>query len=177
MIVLVGPSASGKTEVAHHLIKKYQMKRVVTCTTRQKRVGEVDGVDYNFLSLETFREKMEKDEFLEVTQYNHNFYGTLKKDVSEEKIIIVDVNGLNHLFYKIPDQITAFYLEAPLDTRTRRMVARGDAPEVIIQKNNYDRNVFQYAMIKHIDYKVDNYNIPAEVTADQIYCLYQKHNK
>ena len=56
MIVLSGPSASGKTEVAKRLMNQYGVKRVITTTTRPMRTGEVDGVDYLFVSKEKFKE-------------------------------------------------------------------------------------------------------------------------
>ena len=54
MLILIGPSASGKTEVAKLLAKKYNITKIVTYTTRAPRVNEVNGVDYNFVSVEEF---------------------------------------------------------------------------------------------------------------------------
>lgn len=49
MLILIGPSASGKTEAAKIMINRYPISRVVTCTTRKKRINEIDGFDYHFL--------------------------------------------------------------------------------------------------------------------------------
>ena len=56
MLVIVGPSASGKTQMVQELIKKYKMEKLVTYTTRAMRVGEVNGKDYHFISVEEFEE-------------------------------------------------------------------------------------------------------------------------
>ena len=52
MLILIGPSASGKTEVAKLLAKKYNITKIVTYTTRAPRINEINGVDYNFVSVE-----------------------------------------------------------------------------------------------------------------------------
>ena len=92
MLILVGPSASGKTEIANILINDYHMKKVVTYTTRPMRVNEVAGVSYNFVTMDEFLKMKENDEFVETTFYNNNYYGTRKKDVSSEKIVVLDLN-------------------------------------------------------------------------------------
>ena len=78
MLVLVGPSASGKTQILKILMEKYGMKKLVTYTTRPMRVNEVNGIDYHFVSKEEFLNKLENDFFFETIEYNNNFYGTSK---------------------------------------------------------------------------------------------------
>ncbi len=171
MLVLIGPSASGKTEIAHYLINKYKMKRVVTCTTRLKRVGEVDGVDYHFLTLEQFLEKIAKGEFLEYTLYNNQYYGTLKKEVNKDKILIVEANGFYSLKKLIPDQITTFFLRAPTEERLNRMIRRGDLLKNIDKKKTYDDENFP-CDITGVDYTIDNYEQSIDSSAEEIYRLY-----
>ena len=67
MIVLAGASASGKTEVAKELAKRYGITKVITTTTRNIRVGEVDGRDYFFVSKERFEEMINEGRFVEHT--------------------------------------------------------------------------------------------------------------
>ena len=64
MLVLVGPSASGKSAIVKNLIKNYGLEKFITCTTRSMRVGEINGVDYYFLSNEEFSSSYEKNEFI-----------------------------------------------------------------------------------------------------------------
>ena len=79
LLVLSGPSAVGKTTVAQRLLAECpDLTRMVTCTTRASRDGEVDGVDYHFLSDQEFCQRIEAGEFLEHAQVYQNRYGTLK---------------------------------------------------------------------------------------------------
>ena len=80
MLILIGPSASGKTEVAKLLASKYNITKIVTYTTRKPRIHEVNGVDYHFVSVEEFAKLTEQNFFVETTYYNSNYYGTAKKE-------------------------------------------------------------------------------------------------
>lgn len=173
MLVLIGPSASGKTEIAHYLIKKYNMKRVVTCTTRLKRVGEEDGVDYYFLSKEEFLEKVNNNEFLEHTVYNNHLYGTLKKEINKDKILVIEANGFYSLNKLIPEHITSFFLRAPTDERLNRMIRRGDLLTNITKKKAYDDENFPKEIIG-VDYIIDNYEQSIDSSAEEIYQLYNQ---
>ena len=64
MLVLVGPSASGKSAIVKCLESKYGIKKFITCTTRPMRVGEINGVDYFFMTKEEFATRYENDEFI-----------------------------------------------------------------------------------------------------------------
>ena len=92
MIILVGASASGKSVVVKKMIEKYNFKKVVTYTTRDIRVGEVNDVDYHFVSCEDFLNKKNNNFFLETAFYNNNYYGTAYEDISSDKVLIVDDN-------------------------------------------------------------------------------------
>ena len=70
MLILVGASASGKTEVANYLIEHYGLKKMVTYTTRKPRELEENGVAYHFVSLEEFEEILDNGEFIETVCYN-----------------------------------------------------------------------------------------------------------
>ena len=94
MIILVGPSASGKTEIAKILTTKYGFKKFVTSTTRAPRVNEINGLDYNFLTEDTFIKMRNNNEFIETTFYNNNYYGTEKKLIDDKTVLIVESNGL-----------------------------------------------------------------------------------
>ena len=81
MIILYGPSACGKTEVAKLLASSYSIKKVITHTTRSKRVNEVNGVDYYFVTKEEFLSLKEQGAFVETACYNSNLYGSSKKEI------------------------------------------------------------------------------------------------
>lgn len=173
MLVLIGPSASGKTEIAKILINQYAMKKLVTCTTRLIRPQEIDGVDYHFLSVSEFLDRKDKGEFVETTFYNNNFYGTLKKDVSDEKVVVLDPNGLHAFYSKMPDKIVSIFLEAPLEERKNRMIIRKDSLDDIERRLANDELVFDKSKIGKIDFIMKSYQISLDDLAEKIYHLYQ----
>jgi guanylate kinase len=82
LIIIAGPTSSGKNSVVVGLRERYpDMQQVVSATTRKKRPGEIEGKDYYFISEEEFTEKVQKGEFLEWAKYENNFYGTQVPDL------------------------------------------------------------------------------------------------
>jgi guanylate kinase len=121
LILFCGPSGSGKTTIVHHLLKNNpRLKFSVSATTRAKRNAEKDGIDYHFLSVESFKEKMRRDEFIEWEEVYHNgFYGTLKSEVEniwkENKVAVfdVDVEGGLKIKAKFGDQLLSVFVRPP----------------------------------------------------------------
>lgn len=131
MIILVGPSASGKTEIAKALVALFGFKKFVTSTTHYMREGERDGVDYNFLSVEAFKKKIENNDFIEYVCYNGHYYGTEKRNIDNMTVLIVEKTGLlEFLKLKDPNVIT-YYLVSEPEILEKRMIIRGDKPENI----------------------------------------------
>lgn len=85
MLVIIGPSASGKTQIVNTLIKFYKMRKMVTYTTRPIRNHEVNGIDYYFINKEEFLKKIKDDFFLEYVCYNGYYYGTANNELSSVK--------------------------------------------------------------------------------------------
>ena len=84
MLVLSSPTGAGKTTLSRQLLDNdKQIQLSVSCTTRQKRPGERDGVDYRFVDTATFRGMIERKEFLEYAEVFANYYGTPKAPVDE----------------------------------------------------------------------------------------------
>ena len=175
MLILVGPSVSGKTEVANIIIKKYGMKKFVTCTTREMRVGEVQDVSYHFMSKDEFKSLLDKNEFVETVEYNGNFYGTLKRDVSDDKIVILEPAGFEAFYREMRDRIVSFYLNTSEAERINRMIYRKDKDEDIKKRIDNDRAVFRD--IKNVDFTIVNEDITLIDLADQIYNLYMNKIK
>ncbi|HBP26320.1 MAG TPA: hypothetical protein DD618_05145 [Acholeplasmatales bacterium] len=174
MLILIGPSASGKTEVAKLLISKYGLKKLVTCTTRPIRAGETDGVDYHFLTAEQFLKLKDAGEFVETTVYNGNLYGSRKCDVCEGKVVVLEANGLNAFLEQIPEKICSVYLETPKAIRKFRMIDRGDDPRDIECRLAADDRLFDKSRFKRIDFIVKNVGISLEELTEKIAKLYQK---
>jgi len=115
LIVITGPSGVGKTTLAHYLLQELCLKRVITCTTREIRDGEVDGVDYNFFSRDFFKNLILKERFAEYANVYGNYYGVLKKDISNSlkscnSLIILDVQGSKSIKKLFKNSIVIFLL-------------------------------------------------------------------
>ena len=177
MLILVGPSASGKTEIANILINQYGMKRMITYTTRPIRPGEVNGISYHFIDKEEFLKKKANDEFVEYAVYNDNFYGTCKKDASNEKIVILEPNGVNAFYEKMADEVVIVFLKASKDVRKERMYLRGDKEEVIAKRLANDDDIFKEENLNHIDLVLVNERKTLDELALEVYNFYQGFKK
>lgn len=176
MIILVGASASGKSVVVKKMIEKYNFKKVVTYTTRDIRVGEVNDVDYHFVSCEDFLNKKNNNFFLETAFYNNNYYGTAYEDISSDKVLIVEPSGANVYYEKLKDKVFIVYLQASKDERKRRMIERGDSLESIKKRLKGDVQYFDMNNFNKIDLVIETEDLSVEEVADIIYQNYKKIN-
>ena len=176
MLILIGPSASGKTEVAKILISKYGMQRLVTYTTRKMRTGEIGGRDYHFVTVEECLNLSEKGEFVETTFYNGNYYGSRKKDITRDKLVILDPNGLLCYAEKLKGKITSVFLEAPKEVRRLRMIRRGDDAELIKIRLEKDDAIFRSEQLP-LDFIVRNEGVDLLTLAEKVYNLYREHQE
>jgi guanylate kinase len=177
MIVLVGASASGKTELAKLLYQTYGYHKCVTTTTRSPRHNEKNGIDYHFLSHEAFDALIEKDGFLEVTRYQNEKYGIQKKDVDVHGVVIVDPDGANTLAYKLKEDAYIIYVETSESLRSYRMHLRKDQPDMIEKRLEFDRRVFHKEHFVKIDLIVNNEDRPLEDLAFYVHQAYQLYLK
>lgn len=172
MIILVGASASGKTATALELQRKYGLIKAVTTTTRQMRTGEKDGVDYFFISRDEFLKRNNEGKFVENTLYNNNFYGCGIDQVADDKIIVLDPNGVNAFRKLHDDHIIIFFIECNEAKRKTRMELRGDSPDKIKQRLENDIIDFDKRKIGKVDFTINTDDISIEQAADLIYSKY-----
>ena len=172
MLVISGASASGKTEVAHIIEKKYGLTRVITVTTREKRVGERDGVDYFFVSKEDFKKLLDEDKLVEYAEYNGNYYGSRKDQIADDHILVVEANGLKAYIDLNDPSIITFALTANAKIREERMKCRGDKLCDIEKRLKSDRTVFSKENLKGVNYFIENNTATLDELADDIYSKY-----
>ena len=177
MIVLSGASASGKTEVAKCLAKKYGITKMITTTTRDMRVGEVNGRDYFFVDKITFEQMLRSDKFVEHTIYNGNFYGSTKDQIGPNRCVVIDPAGLRAYIALKDPHIVTFFLDSEEQTRHRRMIERGDLEDKIKSRLAHDREAFQASNIPPVDFHLNSETQSVEEVADELYRVYTKEMK
>ena len=177
MIVLAGASASGKTEVAKELAKKYGITKVITTTTRKMRNGEVNGRDYFFVTKEEFERMLQDGRFVEHTFYNDNLYGSTKDQIAPNKCVVIDPAGLRAYIALNDPTIITFFLDTDEDVRYQRMILRKDEVELAKKRIINDRIAFNEANLSKVDYVVESDKLAIDELSQKIYELYQNHLK
>ena len=145
-MIFSAPSGSGKSTLVQWLMAEHPELNLhfsISCTTRQPRGTERDGVEYFFLTPESFRERIQRDEFVEYEEvYKDKYYGTLKSQVTsqtdrgENVVFDVDVKGGCNIKSQYGDRALSVFIQPPsLDELRRRLVGRAtDSPKVIEQR-------------------------------------------
>ena len=142
--------------------KKLDLFFSVSMTTRKPRPGEVNGVDYYFVSKEEFLKNVEEDNLLEWTEYVGNYYGTPKNKVEEMRndgknvLLEIDVNGASNVLSKVDDAVSIFIAPPSMEELERRIRHRGTESEETIQ-NRIERarkelkfeNQYKYVVINN----------------------------
>jgi len=138
ILVISGPSGSGKSSIVRRLQNDPQVVFSVSATTREPRQGEVDGVHYHFLKPAQFRERVEHGDFVEWAEVHGHLYGTLRRPMEEAVragktyLLEIDVQGALQLKELGVDACFVFVAPPRMDDLRRRLTERGtDAPEVI----------------------------------------------
>ena len=156
MLVILGESASGKTTLLKMFIEanpKYH--KVVTYTTRPMRDGEVDGVDYHFVTQAVFDTLVESNFFVEHAKYRDWCYGTAKKDCEGENVVaILTPAGLRAL-KRLGYNVTSIYLNVDRRSRLINILSRGDNIDEAYRRNLSDVGQFDDVALE-VDYVINN---------------------
>lgn len=162
LFIVSGPSGVGKSTVLRALFaQNTNLYFSVSATTREPRPGEEDGVHYHFLTMDTFREWIAKDEFLEYAEFVGNAYGTPRKyvdealDAGKDVILDIEVQGAEQVCAKRPETVTVFIAPPSWDELERRLTARGTDTAEKIQKR-LQRAKEEVLKAHHYDYFVIN---------------------
>lgn len=168
LFVVSGPSGAGKSTVTKLVREELNIPLAISATTRKPRVGESNGVDYYFLSLEEFEEKIANGGFLEYANVHGNYYGTLKSEVEAkltqgiDVILEIDVQGGEQIKEKFPEAVLVFF-KAPDETELeKRLRGRNtDSEEVIRVRLENSLKELQYE--KFYDLTVINHTVEQAV--------------
>lgn len=175
LIVLSAPSGGGKTMIAKALVAaREDVEYSVSATTRARREGEVDGVDYHFLSQAEFTRRRDAGEFLEWAEYGGCLYGTLEAQVGraiqQQKHVIMDieVQGARQVRARRSDVVSIFILPPSAETLVRRLGARDASLDREALQRRLRRAVEELEDAAGYDYVVvneDRTQVVAEVAA------------
>lgn len=167
LIVLSGPSGVGKsTVIAELLSHRRDIHFSVSFTTRQPRVGEENGVNYNFVNREEFERMIRDEELLEYAEYVGNYYGTSLKVIQDkldrgvDVLLDIEVQGAAKVREKCPEAVLIFIIPPSLEELSRRLHKRNtDAEDVIDRRLHKAREECRESV--NYDYLVVNDNVMA----------------
>ena len=165
IIIITAPSGAGKTSITKHLLKTFPGKLAfsVSAATRQRREYEKDGVDYHFMSVDDFKEKIQHNAFIEWEMvYEGKYYGTLASEINriwkEEKVPLldIDVQGAVHVQQEHREQTLSIFIEPPsVDELKRRLSSRGtETPESLATRVN--KATYELSFKDHFDKVIVN---------------------
>lgn len=141
LLVVSGPSGAGKGTICQLLREKLpDLGYSVSVTTRQPRVGEVDGVNYFFKTVEQVKEMIAADELLEYAEVYGNYYGTPRQYVMDllnagkDVLLEIDIQGALQIKQRFPEGVFVFIVPPSLDELSARIYKRGTDSENVIKR-------------------------------------------
>jgi guanylate kinase len=159
ILVITGPSGVGKGTLIKGLLQQVPgLQLAVSATTRKPREGEVNGVQYHFLSEDDFDRRVGAGEFIEHAKYAGNRYGTLKSELTRPArgiVLEIDVQGARQVRERLPDARLIFIEPPSFEDLEQRLAGRGsDRPEQIERRLAAARD--ELAAAGEFDHRVVN---------------------
>jgi len=171
VIIISAPSGSGKNTVTSELMKEIpNLSYSVSATTREKRINEIDGKDYYFISKTEFLEKIKNKEFVEYEKvYTDTYYGTLKTEIiklfkeGKNIIFVTDVaGGINLKNYFGEDSISIFLNVSSKNLEERLKIRNADSEESI--KERIEKAEHEFSFKDKFDFIIDNNDLSLSVS-------------
>jgi guanylate kinase len=164
VIIITAPSGAGKTSITHYLLKKYPFLAFsVSAATRQPRANEQHGVDYYFMSVADFQQKIQEEAFVEWEMvYEGKYYGTLKTELErlwqagKTPLLDIDVKGGIHVQQQFPGNCLSLFIEPPsLEELKKRLESRGtETPQSLQDRLN--KASYELSFKNHFDRVITN---------------------
>lgn len=185
LLVISGPSGVGKGTIVNHLEEMYQENKKklylsISCTTRKPRDGEIDGVNYYFISEKEFKKRIKNNDFLEYNIYGTGkYYGTPKSTVLKylkngyDVILEIDINGYKQIKENFPDTVGIFIMPPDIEELYNRLKNRNTEDEETIKirietakREIKENNIYDYIIVnengKSMEAAEEIYNIMKE---------------
>ena len=166
LIVISGPSGVGKGTIINHLKEIYNEKNKklylsVSCTTRSPREGEIEGVNYYYITEKEFKKRIKNNDFLEYNIYGTGkYYGTPKSTVIKylndgyDVILEIDINGYKQIKSNYDDTVGIFIMPPDIEELYNRLKNRNTEDEEIIkvrletaEKEISENNIYDYIIV------------------------------
>jgi guanylate kinase len=164
IIIITAPSGAGKTSITHFLMKEFPVLTFsISAATRQARESEKNGIDYYFIPLEEFKNKIQQNEFVEWEMvYEGKYYGTLKSELQriwdnhKIPVLDIDVKGAIHVKQQYPDSCLTIFIEPPsIEELKKRLSGRGtETQETLAARVN--KASYEISFKEHFDQQILN---------------------
>lgn len=159
LFIIAAPSGGGKSTLCREALKRFSdMHYSVSYTTRKRRPGEQDGVDYHFIGKRDFRNGIKTGKWAEWAVVHGHYYGTsadfLAKGLAEGRDILLDldVQGTRQILARYPGSVAIFIMPPSLEVLRERLEARGtdSAESIAIRLKNAEREIAQLDLFQHV---------------------------
>ncbi len=170
LIIISGFSGAGKGTIVKQLLKKSEFSLSISATSRNARVGEVEGEHYFFVGRQAFEKMIDNDELIEWASYCDNYYGTPRNYVQQmleegkDVILEIEMQGALQVKQKYPDSLLVFVTAPSAYIIKERLVSRGTETLDVIQKR-LEKSYTEIDAIDDYDYLVVNDGLEESVSS------------
>jgi guanylate kinase len=165
IVIITAPSGAGKTSITRYLLNRFpdQLVFSISAATRKPRYYEHSGIDYYFMGVDEFREKIQHEEFVEWEMvYEGKYYGTLKSELNriwdegKTPLLDIDVKGAIHVQQQFPGRAVSIFIQPPsVEELRRRLESRGtETPESLEARVN--KASFEISFNSHFNHVIVN---------------------